>query len=180
MARVRSASVSPRKPPATEGPASETLRYRQREGHLLQVDDATSLRMAGIRQKSTRPELLVGKVLRALGLRYRLTNRDLPGSPDFANRRARWALFVHGCFWHRHGCGASTTPTHNREFWEAKFARNLARDAGAIEELRASGYRVIVVWECETKRGEAEILARLSRELAPPRCPGMTRSAKGG
>lgn len=165
MARVRSASVSPHKAPATEAPASQTVRYRQREGHLLQVDDATSLRMAGIRQKSTRPELLVGKVLRALVLRYRLINRDLPGSPDFANRRARWALFVHGCFWHRHGCSASTTPTRNREFWEAKFARNLARDARALEELRGSGYRVIVVWECETKRGETAILERLSQEF---------------
>jgi DNA mismatch endonuclease (patch repair protein) len=161
-------SVSPREPPAAEGKvaAVEPLHYRVREGHVLEVDDATSLRMAGIRQKSTRPELLVGKLLRALGLRYRLTNRDLPGSPDFAHRRARWALFVHGCFWHRHGCSATTTPARNREFWEAKFARNVARDARSIEELRASGYRVIVVWECETKRGEAELLARLSQEFA--------------
>jgi DNA mismatch endonuclease (patch repair protein) len=151
--------------------APEPLRYRLREGHLLQVDDATSRRMAGIRQKSTRPELLVGKVLRALGLRYRLTNRDLPGSPDFANRRARWALFVHGCFWHRHGCSATTTPTRNREFWEAKFARNVARDARSLEELRAGGYRAVVVWECETRRGEAELEVRLRRELAPPGAP---------
>ncbi len=173
MKRPRSASVSPREAPtaAPEAPASETVRYRSREGHLLQVDDATSLRMAGIRQKSTRPELLVGKVLRALGLRYRLTNRDLPGSPDFAHHRARWALFVHGCFWHRHGCRATTTPTRNREFWEAKFERNRARDARAIEELRSEGYRVIVVWECETKRGEAELLARLSLEFAALRVP---------
>jgi DNA mismatch endonuclease (patch repair protein) len=168
MKRQRSCSGAPREVPAAPAGAAapEPLRYRVREGHLLQVDDATSLRMAGIRQKSTRPELLVGKVLRALGLRYRLTNRDLPGSPDFANRRARWALFVHGCFWHRHGCSASTTPTRNREFWEAKFARNLERDARSLEELRAGGYRVIVVWECETKRGEAETLARLSQEFA--------------
>jgi len=172
MKRQRS-SVAPREPPAAvaeasvaEAPVLEAVRYRVREGHLLQVDDATSLRMAGIRQKSTRPELLVGKLLRALGLRYRLTNRDLPGSPDFAHRRARWALFVHGCFWHRHGCSATTTPTRNREFWEAKFARNVARDARALDELRAGGYRVIVVWECETKRGEAELLERLSREFA--------------
>ena len=168
MKRERSNSLAPREAPAaaTEAAAAQPLRYRMREGHLLQVDDATSLRMAGIRQKATRPELLVGKVLRALGLRYRLTNRDLPGSPDFAHRRARWALFVHGCFWHRHGCSATTTPTRNREFWEAKFTRNLARDARAIEELRADGYRVIVIWECETKQGEAEVLERLSREFA--------------
>jgi DNA mismatch endonuclease (patch repair protein) len=168
MKPPRPSSASPRRAAAaaTQLEAAAPVRYRMREGHLLQVDDVTSLRMAGIRQKSTRPELLVGQVLRALGLRYRLTNRDLPGSPDFANRRARWALFVHGCFWHRHGCSATTTPTRNREFWEAKFARNLARDARALQELRAGGYRVIVVWECETKRGQAELVARLSREFA--------------
>ena len=172
MKRQRLSSVAPREAPAAvaeaavaEAPVPEALRYRVREGHLLQVDDATSLRMAGIRQKSTRPELVVGKLLRALGRRYRLITRDLPGSPDFAHRRARWALFVHGCFWHRHGCSATTTPTRNREFWEAKFARNQARDARAIEELRAGGYRVIVVWECETKRGETAILERLSQEF---------------
>lgn len=168
MKRSRSSSASPREASAAEAnaTAAEPVRYRLREGHLLQVDDATSLRMAGIRQRATRPELVVGKVLRALGLRYRLTNRDLPGSPDFANRRARWALFVHGCFWHRHGCSATTTPTRNREFWAAKFERNMARDARSLGELRAGGYRVIVVWECETKRGEAELLARLTREFA--------------
>jgi DNA mismatch endonuclease (patch repair protein) len=137
------------------------LRYRLREGHLLQVDDATSLRMAGVRQKATRPEQLVGSALRALGQRYRLNNKDLDGSPDFANRRAGWVLFVHGCFWHRHGCRATTTPTRNREFWEAKFARNVARDLRTAEALRAGGYRVIVIWECETKRGEAELQERL-------------------
>lgn len=145
-------------PPAA---STEPLRYRVREGHLLQVDDATSLRMAGVRQKATRPELLVGSALRALGQRYRLHNRDLAGSPDFANRRLGWVLFVHGCFWHRHGCRATTNPTRNREFWEAKFARNVARDARSAEALRQSGYRVIVIWECETKLGEVELRERL-------------------
>jgi DNA mismatch endonuclease (patch repair protein) len=150
-------------PSSTSSPSADasSLRYRVREGHLLQVDDATSARMAGVRQKSTQPELLVGGLLRALGQRYRLSNRDLTGSPDFANRRARWALFVHGCFWHRHGCSATTTPTRNREFWEAKFVRNVARDARTSEALRAAGYHVIVIWECETKRGAPGLLERL-------------------
>jgi DNA mismatch endonuclease (patch repair protein) len=153
--------------PSPPSPSADaiTLRYRMREGHLLQVDDATSARMAGVRQKGTRPELLVGRLLRTLGRRYRLSNRDLPGSPDFANRRARWALFVQGCFWHRHGCSATTTPTRNRAFWEAKFARNLARDARSSLALRALGYRVIVIWECETKHGAPGLLERLRRDL---------------
>jgi DNA mismatch endonuclease (patch repair protein) len=153
--------------PAPElAPHATPLRYRVREGHLLQVDDVTSARMAGVRQKATRPERLVGSLLRALGQRYRLNNRDLDGSPDFANRRARWALFVHGCFWHRHGCSATTLPTRNREFWQAKFARNLARDARTSEALRAAGYRVIVIWECETKRGAPGLLERLRAAFA--------------
>jgi DNA mismatch endonuclease (patch repair protein) len=136
----------------------------------LLVDDVTSARMGRVRQKATLPELVVRGLLAELGQRYRLHNRDLPGSPDLANRRARWALFVHGCFWHRHGCSATTTPTRNREFWEAKFARNVARDARAVEELRAAGYLVIVVWECQTKRGAPALRAALEQAFsAPPR-----------
>jgi len=119
--------------------------------------------MARVRQKATRPELIVRQALRALGQRYRLANRDLDGSPDLANRRARWVIFVHGCFWHRHGCKATSTPTRNRAFWEAKFTRNQARDQRTTAALEARGYRVIVIWECQTKRGAAEI-----RELLRP------------
>jgi DNA mismatch endonuclease (patch repair protein) len=133
---------------------------------LLEVDDATSARMRTVRQKGTRPELVVRRALAGLGHRYRLGNRDLPGSPDIANRRHRWAIFVHGCFWHRHGCKASTTPTRNREFWEAKFLRNVERDRRASDALRARGYTVIVIWECETKRGLDGISASLASAFA--------------
>jgi DNA mismatch endonuclease (patch repair protein) len=143
-------------------------RYRIREGHLLEVDDATSARMGLVRQKGTRPELMVRGALNALGHRFRLANRDLPGSPDIANRRRRWAVFVHGCFWHRHGCKATTTPGRNREFWEAKFARNIARDQRATVQLRELGYTVIVIWECETKRGIDAVRATLANGLGPP------------
>jgi DNA mismatch endonuclease (patch repair protein) len=139
--------------------------YRVREGHVIAVDDVTSERMRGVRQRGTAPELVVRSALRQLGHRYRLGNRDLPGSPDIANRRQRWVVFVHGCFWHRHGCKATTTPTRNPEFWQAKFARNVARDRRVIEDLTARGYRVVVIWECQTKRGEAAILPELAREL---------------
>jgi DNA mismatch endonuclease (patch repair protein) len=143
------------------------LQYRVREGHVLEVDDATSTRMAKVRQSATRPERLVRQMLSALGQRYRLENRDLPGSPDLANRRRKWAIFVHGCFWHRHGCKATSTPKHNREFWEAKFLRNVARDVRAVAALHARGYTVIVIWECQTKRAPDALSAELARVLEP-------------
>ena len=102
-------------------------------------------------------------LLSQLGIHYRLKNRDLPGSPDIANRTERWAVFVHGCYWHRHpGCRASTTPTRNKHFWMDKFRANVARDRRAHRALVDEGFRVVVVWECETKRG----LDALSRRLA--------------
>ncbi len=150
-------------------PELPKFHYRVREGRVLEVDDATSLRMARVRQSATRPERLVRHLLSALGQRYRLENRDLPGSPDLANRSRKWAIFVHGCFWHRHGCRASSTPKHNREFWEAKFLRNVERDARAVAALRARGYAVIVIWECQTKGAEEALRAELARvfKLAP-------------
>lgn len=119
----------------------------------LIVDADTSIRMSRVRQRGTTAELTVRSALYSLGLRFRVSNRDLPGSPDVANRRRKWAVFVHGCFWHRHArCVRTTTPKRNRAFWEAKFAANVARDRRAIRELRAAGYDVLVVWECETER----------------------------
>ena len=170
-------ALLPASPAPTDGSpeVGSTLggpRYSQREGHLLLVDDATSERMGRVRQKGTRPELVLRALLRSLGHRFRLANRDLDGSPDIANRRRRWAVFVHGCFWHRHGCKATTTPSRNREFWEAKFQRNVARDRRSEEALRAQGYTVVVVWECETKRAPELLRERLIALLgAPVRSP---------
>ncbi len=119
--------------------------------------------MAGIRQKNTSPELAVRRILTSLGLRYRVNNRDLPGSPDIANRAKRWAVFVHGCYWHRHpGCKKATTPKRNREFWVAKFEANITRDARAVAKLKELGYRVVTIWECET-RDEDGVAKRLKR-----------------
>ncbi len=114
--------------------------------------------MASVRRSGTSPELAVRKVLATYGLRYTLNNRDLPGSPDLANRSRRYAIFVHGCFWHRHSnCPRSTTPSRNREFWQAKFDANVVRDRGAIRALRRMGYSVVVVWECEAHRGRLTV-----------------------
>jgi DNA mismatch endonuclease (patch repair protein) len=118
----------------------------------LERDAATSARLGRIRQSGTDAELRVRAALTAAGLRYRTSNRDLPGSPDIANRARGWAVFVHGCFWHRHeGCRRTTTPTRNRDFWVAKFEANVRRDARAVEALGALGYAVLVVWECEAE-----------------------------
>jgi DNA mismatch endonuclease (patch repair protein) len=145
-------------------------RYRIRReirAHLLVLDSATSERMGRIRQRDTAPEQAVRRALTRLGLRYRVTNRDLPGSPDIANRKRRWAIFVHGCYWHRHdGCGRATTPKRNREFWVAKFEANVARDRAAISALELLGYRALVIWECETIDAMElrSLLARLMKD----------------
>jgi DNA mismatch endonuclease Vsr len=118
----------------------------------LQTDPATSARMSGIRQAGTSVELLVGAVLRDAGIAYRKNVRSLPGSPDFANKSRRWAIFVNGCYWHHHtACKRATIPKRNADFWIDKFSTNRARDARAIQKLRHDGYRVMIVWECEEK-----------------------------
>jgi DNA mismatch endonuclease (patch repair protein) len=107
--------------------------------------------MGRVRQAKTAPEEAVAAWLRGRGVRYRRNVRTLPGRPDFANQRAGFAIFVHGCYWHRHpGCDRATTPTRNRAFWLEKFSANVARDAARIAELERAGFRAITVWECET------------------------------
>src|SRR5688500_11011359 len=104
-------------------------------------DAAAFLRMSRQRQKDTHAEIVVRRLLHRLGHRFRTNNRDLPGSPDVANRARRWAVFVHGCYWHAHeGCPHHTLPRRNREFWLEKFAANRARDARVTRELLALGY----------------------------------------
>ncbi|MER0238941.1 DNA mismatch endonuclease Vsr [Fulvimarina sp. MAC8] len=116
------------------------------------VDPFRSELMRRVRRKDTTPELAVRRALTALGVRYRLQAKDLSGRPDIVNRKRKLAIFVHGCFWHRHpGCRLASTPKTRTEFWEAKFARNVERDRKAIENLKADGWKVIVVWECETR-----------------------------
>lgn len=122
------------------------------DGHRIVFDPETSTRMGGIRQRDTEPELIVRRALTAHGLRFRTKNRDLPGSPDVANRSGAWAVFVHGCYWHRHpGCRRATTPKRNTDFWVAKFEANVARDRRSKQALEALGYTVLVVWECEAE-----------------------------
>lgn len=105
--------------------------------------------MSGIRGKDTSPELAVRRALYAGGLRYRLHVKGVPGRPDIVLRRLRTAIFVHGCFWHRHpGCRFAYTPRSNTKFWKAKFAENVARDRRIQHELKRAGWKVIILWEC--------------------------------
>jgi DNA mismatch endonuclease (patch repair protein) len=125
-------------------------RAAARRRQQLVTDPETSARLGRIRQRDTAAELAVRRIINRLGHRFRIGNRDLPGSPDIANRKRRWAIFVHGCFWHRHiGCSRTTTPKRNRKFWEAKFEANIVRDRRVASTLRELGYKIITIWECE-------------------------------
>jgi DNA mismatch endonuclease (patch repair protein) len=124
--------------------------------------EARSRNMARIRSHDTKPEKIVRQLVTALGLRYRLQRRDLPGKPDLVFGPRCTVLFVHGCFWHQHAsCPAGRVPTANRAFWEAKLQRNTQRDTENKNSLRRLGWRVLTVWECETKNP-----GRLQRRLA--------------
>lgn len=133
--------------------------------HGWVTDRATSARLSRQKQSGTTPELAVRTLVREAGARYRISNRDLPGSPDLANRRRRWAIFVHGCFWHAHeGCVRATLPKRNRTVWRAKFQANRRRDALKRSALVELGYRVCVLWECEVCR-PGLVRARLRKFL---------------
>lgn len=130
------------------------------------LDPARSAIMRAVRQKGTGGELAVSGALRRMGVSVRRNVKSLPGSPDLVTDDGRLAIFVHGCFWHRHrGCSRTTTPKRNRPFWLAKFEANVLRDRRKAKALRARGVDVLVIWECETKSLE-KVTARLARALA--------------
>ena len=127
--------------------------------------------MRRVRQKNTGPEMVLRQVLHALGYRFRLHRRDLPGTPDVVLPRYRVAIFVHGCFWHRHvGCKLATVPSSNCEYWVAKFRANVTRDADKEAALTKAGWRVLTVWECET-RDPSLLSLRLRRLLDDSNLP---------
>ncbi len=121
--------------------------------------------MARVKSKDTSPEKAVRRILTRLGARYRLHRKDLPGNPDIVMPGRKLAVFVHGCFWHGHDCArGSRVPKANRDYWLAKVGRNKARDERAQEALRADGWTVETIWECELK-DEPGLTARLARRL---------------
>jgi len=135
--------------------------------------------MRAVKGANTTPELKVRQGLTALGARYRLHRRDLPGKPDIVLPGRRLVLFVHGCFWHGHDCArGARVPKANRDYWLAKVARNRTRDTAAREALAALGWRVETLWECDLKDDEA-LAARLAAILAAspkPLTPAKARA----
>lgn len=124
--------------------------------------------MRAVKAKDTKPEMIVRRLAHALGRRFRLHEKSLPGAPDLAFRKDRRAIFVHGCFWHGHDCKrGARTPKTNRAYWEAKIARNRARDTKAEADLTALGWRTLTVWECET-RDPPSLRDRLAAFLLAP------------
>lgn len=124
--------------------------------------------MGRIRGADTKPELFVRRALHALGYRFRTHSRELPGRPDLVFSRRRALIFVHGCFWHRHGCKKTYVPKSRRKFWETKFAENVARDKRVQKLLAEAGWRILLVWECEVESDETTI-DRIVDFLGAPR-----------
>ncbi len=126
-----------------------------------------SKNMSAIRSRDTKPEVYLRKLLFAEGYRYRIAEKSVPGHPDIFLRKYNTAIFVHGCFWHRHqGCKYAYTPKSRIDFWQKKFADNVKRDAAVKDELRKQNIKCLIVWECTIKRmmktpkAESEIIKR--------------------
>ena len=126
--------------------------------------NARSRQMALVRSKDTKPELAVRKLVFSMGHRYRIHGSGLPSKPDLVFSRKKKAIFVHGCFWHRHaGCRKATTPASNTEYWLPKFSRTVERDRESLAALHVMGWTTLVVWECELK--DMDALASKLREF---------------
>ena len=152
-------------------------------GIFTEVPEARRRTMAAIRGKNTRPEVTVRRIAHALGYRFRLHRRDLPGRPDLAFPGRRKVVMVHGCFWHQHPdptCRPARMPKTRLEYWGPKLEANLARDARAQDNLAALDWKVLVIWECELQ-DVAAVATRLVAFLGPPGCArGGGREAPGG
>lgn len=136
---------------------------------MAPVDDLRSRTMRAVRSKDTAPEMLVRRLLHAAGYRFRLHRKDLPGSPDLVFPGRHKVVFVHGCFWHGHDCKrGARTPKTNAEYWQAKIARNIARDKQALTALAEAGWRTAIVWECDLTDPSA-MLARIDAFLQEDR-----------
>jgi DNA mismatch endonuclease (patch repair protein) len=120
--------------------------------------------MAQIRTRDTRPELQVRKAFHAAGLRYRLHDRSLPGTPDLVLSRHRVVVFINGCFWHGHSCAKGKLPSSNTAFWSEKIMHNRVRDARNENSLKALGWSPLVIWECEIKEAVPVIISELKAQ----------------
>lgn len=153
------ARVKPPHPKIGRWPISHSL--RPKESYLSH----RSWTMAQVGSTNTTPEVAVRKAAHALGLRFRLHRADLPGKPDLVFSRWQTALFVNGCFWHSHHCERARLPKSNVEYWTKKLQRNAQRDKATLRLLRKSGWRCVVIWECQAK--DPAKLSRILRRWFP-------------
>jgi DNA mismatch endonuclease (patch repair protein) len=129
-------------------------RYNRGASMMASKSQQRSRMMASIKGKNTKPEMVVRKAIHAMGYRFRLHRRDLPGTPDIVLPKLRKVVLVHGCFWHRHvGCKYAYVPKSNVSFWLDKFDANVRRDRAVIEALEAMRWDVLTIWECEIRDG---------------------------
>lgn len=133
------------------------------------VDRPTRSRMmSGIRGRNTQPEMIVRSFLHRAGMRFRLHRQGMAGRPDLVLLKYNTAVFVHGCFWHRHrGCRFATNPATNTKFWEAKFEENVARDRRVQAKLRKQGWQVLTVWECDLRPTTLNKIVRAIKSNLP-------------
>jgi len=136
---------------------------------------ATSRKMRAVRRRNTGPEMALRAELRRAGVRYRIHAGELPGTPDILIPASRIAIFVHGCFWHRHPeCRRTTTPRTNTQFWTDKFDSNVRRDSRNARALRAAGWSVFIVWECKIEHDLIGVVRRIVRAAEQSRIARRT------
>lgn len=140
---------------------------------MAPIDAAQRARMRAVKRQHTGPEMIVRRVLHGLGLRFRLHRKDLAGTPDIVLPKHATVIFVHGCFWHRHGCKRATMPKTHADYWRDKFVRNVERDRMNQMALVKAGWRVLTVWECET-RDRQRLEVRLREAFADRAIPVPT------
>ncbi len=154
-------------PRSSAEPAGGSVQPAPREAGRLDPlsPEERSERMRRIKSSGTKPELVVRKLVRELGFRYRLGGLGLPGKPDLVFKSRKKVIFVHGCFWHQHGCGHYKQPKTRLDFWLPKLRANVERDRRVQARLRSLGWDVLVVWECETRGDLKELKNKIRRFL---------------
>ena len=120
-----------------------------------------SVNMSRIRSKNTKPEIKFRKKLHSLGYRYSLHKKDLPGKPDLYLKKHNLAIFIHGCFWHQHGCRYSVVPKSNKKYWELKLKNNTLRDEKNLKKLNQIGVKYEIIWECQIKQQLEKVVKKM-------------------
>jgi len=133
----------------------------------MSVEDSriTKKRLGAVKSTDTRPEMRVRRLVHAMGYRFRLHRKDLPGKPDIVLPKCKTVILIHGCFWHQHeGCSMAAKPKRNKKYWNEKFKRNKTRDALRKKQLENLGWKVVTIWECETQKRD-ELIRKLREVL---------------